>query len=450
MVYKHYYIIVISRVFFIVLTSIVLAYVLYKTNYVYTTAGLIILIILQTVSLIRFLNKTNRYLSNFLYFLKEDNASISYNEAINKSPISDLHAYFNEIRDIIKHVRIEKENQYMYLQYIIDNIGIGLISFDEKGKIELINESARILLGIPVMHNINDLNRIQIGFSSFVMDLKPGQPQLYKLNLEGEIVHLSVKGSKIKIGERNICIISFQDIKNELDDNELDSYQKLIRVLTHEIMNSVTPINTLTGAIKKFYRDQNGIRDIDDINNDIIEETVTGLDLIEERGHGLKTFVNKYRSLTKLPQPQFKKVDVQILLNKMIKLLQNDLDERNIYVEIEIHTENLMIHADEKMLEQVIINLIKNAINAIPVNQEGRISLTARKTNDLRTFIHISDNGIGITKENINHIFTPFFTTKEQGSGIGLSLARQIMRLHKGYITVKSEPGKGSTFTLEF
>ena len=212
MVYKKFYVFVILRVFFIVVTSIALSFVIMKTSYIYTVIGLVVIIILQTVGLINYLNKTNRYLSGFLYFLKESNASISMEED-EKSPVSDLHGYFNEIKSIIRNVRIEKENQYLYLQYIIENVGVGLISFGHNGQIELINESAKTILETPALNNINDLNRIQNGFASFILNLKPQQPQLFKLNLQHEIIHLSMKASKIKIGERNITIVTFQDIK---------------------------------------------------------------------------------------------------------------------------------------------------------------------------------------------------------------------------------------------
>ena len=449
MVYKKFYFFVIARVFFIVATSIALSFVVIKTSYTYTVIGLVALIVIQTVGLINYLNQTNRYLSGFLYFLKESNASISMDED-EKSPVSDLHSYFNEIKSIIQNVRIEKENQYQYLQYIIENVGVGLISFSNKGQIELINESAKTLLKTPALHSINDLNRIQYGFASFILNLKPEQPYLFKLNLQHEIIHLSMKASKIKIGERNITIVTFQDIKNELEDNELDSYQKLIRVLTHEIMNSVTPINTLTRTIRSFYTDEGGLRSKKELDPDVIEETVTGLDLIEERGNGLKSFVSKYRNLTRLPQPKFKKVNIQSLLYNMLKLFRNDVQQNKINAAVNVTPADLAIVADEKLLEQVLINLIKNAISAIPDDGSGKLELSAYKTNLLQTIINISDNGHGISKENINNIFTPFFTTKEHGSGIGLSLARQIMRLHKGHITVYSEIGKGTTFKLEF
>lgn len=449
MVYKKFFIFVIVRVFFLVVTSIVMSFVIIKTSYIYTVVGLVVLIVLQTISLIHYLNKTNRYLSSFLYFLKENNATISLNEG-EKPPVSDLHSYFNEIKNIIKNVRIEKENQYLYLQYIIENIGIGLISFNDSGKIELINEPAKELLETPLLHNINDLNRLQNGFASFVISLKPQQPQLYKLNLGNKLVHLSIKTSKIKIGDTNITIVSFQDIKNELDDNELDSYHKLIRVLTHEIMNSITPINTLTKTIKRFFKNDKGLRKLEEIDPETIEETVTGLDLIEERGQGLKSFVNKYRNFTKLPQPNFKKVSLDTMLSNMVKLFKEDLEENKIALTVNVAPSDLSIYADEKLLMQVLINLVKNAIAAIPDDSEGEINLVARKTEALQTVIEISDNGTGISKENINNIFTPFFTTKEHGSGIGLSLAKQIMRVHKGHITVQSEPGKGTSFKLEF
>jgi len=449
MVYKKFYVFVILRVFFIVVTSIALSFVIMKTSYIYTVIGLVVIIILQTVGLINYLNKTNRYLSGFLYFLKESNASISMEED-EKSPVSDLHGYFNEIKSIIRNVRIEKENQYLYLQYIIENVGVGLISFGHNGQIELINESAKTILETPALNNINDLNRIQNGFASFILNLKPQQPQLFKLNLQHEIIHLSMKASKIKIGERNITIVTFQDIKNELDDNELDSYLKLIRVLTHEIMNSVTPINTLTRTIRNFYMGENGLRSKKELEPDVIKETVTGLDLIEERGNGLKSFVSKYRNLTRLPQPIFKKVNIHSLLLNMLKLFGDDIKQKKIHATVNVTPDDLAIYADEKLLEQVFINLIKNAISAIPDDGSGKLELTANNANSLQTVIIISDNGHGISKENINNIFTPFFTTKEHGSGIGLSLARQIMRLHKGHISVYSEVEKGTTFKLEF
>lgn len=449
MIYKRYYIQVLLRVVFIVLTSLMLGYFYFQNNAGKLFLIFLLLLIFQGYALLKYLNRTNHYLSDFLLSLKEADGSMSINTAADFSPISDLHSYFREIREIINHVKIEKEKQFHYIRYIIENVGVGLISFDARGNIELSNQAARNLLRIPALYNIRDLSRVSQGMDRFICDLEPDKPLIYRLNHGDEILHLSVKASYFVIDNKKITLVSFQDIRNALEDKELESWQKLIRVLTHEIMNSITPINTLTNSLKRLLKNEETIKSSNEITGDLNEEIIAGLDLIDERGKGLVRFVKHYRSLTNLPNPHFKPVNISLVVRRILRLLADEMKKNNIKVIIKID-EELSVSADENLFEQVIINILKNALQALSGQQQPEIVIQGYNNKNGKIVLVIKDNGPGIPDDIINHIFIPFFTTKEGGSGIGLSLSRQIMRLHKGSVAVHSAVGKGTAFFVKF
>jgi nitrogen fixation/metabolism regulation signal transduction histidine kinase len=273
------------------------------------------------------------------------------------------------------------------------------------------------------------------------------------LNSDQEIRHLAFKMSIFKIAQKEIKLISFQDIKNELDEKEMDSWQKLIRVLTHEIINSITPVTSLTGTISGFYKTNNKLVNASNISDNTIKQTVTGLELIEERGKALLDFVNKFRSLTKLPTPKFEEVNLSDLINGIIILKQEELNKSGISLSFSTEKNDITVFCDKSLIEHVLINLINNAKDSVINNIESKsksILIKSWINDDQHPSISIKDNGQGIPPELVDEIFVPFFTTKDHGSGIGLSLSRQIMYLHGGKISAQSVSNQETVFTLIF
>ncbi|HAF29412.1 MAG TPA: ATP-binding protein [Bacteroidales bacterium] len=449
MAFSKFRIYIIVQVVLIATTSLLFFWTLDQEYMLITSSSLVILWVLQLIYLIWYLQRVNRDIIKFITAIKYDDVSISFHnkQKIDKAFVN-LYKELNQIIQNISEVRSDKESEHQYFQNTVKHIGIGILAFDENGKIEICNDAVLNLLKLNRLNNINDVNNTQIGLADKFKNIKPGNNKLIKLNIDSEIIQLSVKAAKFKIKSREIRLLSLQNIKTEIDQSEVDAWQKLIRVLTHEIMNSVSPIKLLSGSLIEMFEENNKIKTIEEIDNTTIKNSVLGLKTIRKRSDGLSNFVATYKSLTQLPRPTFKELDVCSMFKHMDTLLKNDLSEKGIEFKYYCET-SLLIHADEKLIEQVLINLIKNSSEALSEVTNPKITLSAELLNE-QVQIKISDNGPGMNPEMIDNIFIPFFTTKEKGSGIGLSLSRQIMHVHGGNISVKSEPCKGSTFILSF
>jgi nitrogen fixation/metabolism regulation signal transduction histidine kinase len=382
--------------------------------------------------------------------LRYDDVSISFNKDKNVDPyFKNLYKELNNIISEISTVRSDKESEHQYFQNTVKHINTGIIAFDEKGKVEICNNSALTLLNLSNLNNIIDTEKTQIGLSKTFKNIKPGTTKLLKLIIKNDIIQLSIKAADFKIKERHIKLISLQNIKTEIDQSEVDAWQKLIRVLTHEIMNSVSPIKLLSGSLIEMFEENNKIKTIHEIDNKTIENSVLGLKTIRKRSDGLSNFVETYKSLTQIPKAKFSEFKVCKLFEHISTLLKSDLEQKSIQFEYNCNPVDLVLYADEKLVEQVLINLIKNASEALLNCNNPKINLKAELVNNL-VQLKVSDNGPGISTEVLDNIFIPFFTTKEKGSGIGLSLSRQIMLLHGGNISVKSTPNTETEFTLRF
>ncbi|PLX17393.1 MAG: ATP-binding protein [Marinilabiliales bacterium] len=440
---------IIVQVILIAISCLMFFWTLKQEYMLITRSSLVILWILQIVYLIWYLQRVNRDIIKFITAIKYDDVSISFHKKKKiDNAFVDLYNELNQIIQNISEVRFDKESEHQYFQNTIKHIGIGILAYDDVGKIEICNEAVLKLLKVNSLNNIADVNIAQIGLSDKLKGIKPGNNNLIKLNIDNEIIQLSVKAAKFKIKSREIKLLSLQNIKSEIDQSEVDAWQRLIRVLTHEIMNSVSPITLLSGSLIEMFEENEKIKTIEDIYNKTIENSVLGLKTIRKRSDGLSNFVENYKSLTQVPKPHFSEVNVCNLFNHLETLLKSDLNKKNIEINM-LCEPSFTIHADEKLIEQVLINLIKNSLEALSNKQSPRINLCAETLNE-QIQIKIEDNGPGMTNEILDNIFIPFFTTKEKGSGIGLSLSRQIMHLHGGTISVKSEPNVATIFTLTF
>jgi nitrogen fixation/metabolism regulation signal transduction histidine kinase len=452
MILNRFFINVVVRVALITISCVVLGVVLQHLDhgYYYTLAGMIFVIILQSCILVGKVNKTNSDLEKFFSSVQNHDSSIRMSEDGNNDSFRKLHDKMNSVNTIIQNVKIENERTAQFLQSIVDHVDIGLLSFDIRGRTEIYNKAAIKYLKVQQLSELSLLKSVNDELYKIITSIKPGQEVLYKIKTDNLVQSVLVKAIELRYENNLIKLVSFQDITNELDKKELQSWQRLIRVLTHEIMNSISPITSLTAVISGYFKKKNGESQIQSeaIDNEIVSKTLSGLNTIEETGKGLLDFVDKYRSLTSLPKPNLCRFLVDSLFVKCKCLMGSNISD-NIEIIESVSPADLAIEADFAQMEQILINLIKNSAEALPGRKNGIIHLNAFRADD-STIIQVEDNGTGIPGEIIEDIFVPFFTTKKSGSGIGLSLSKQIMQNHNGSISVNSMPTKGARFTLKF
>ncbi len=355
----------------------------------------------------------------------------------------------NKVLSRMRNSRQERDSEFLFFRNIVMHVGIGLIVVKEDGKIEIFNGAARRLLRTSRVNHIDDLNEVSTPLVDVIRRLKTGGSELLRLKLHDDIVQLSVYAIELTLKGDNVKLVSLQTIQSELEEKEMEAWQNLVRVLTHEIMNSVTPISSLAGTIESDLK-QHFDEDADELSEDEMRDIHLSLQTISKRSEALIRFVREFRSLTSIPKPKPSVFTARVLLEEVGMLHKSELTEKGINTVIEVYPEDLTILADKGMIEQVLINLVKNAIQSFDEQPDKTLTIRAFVSDKSRPVILVKDNGAGIDPDALEKIFIPFFTTKKTGSGIGLSLSRQIMRQHQGTLTVKSEVGQGTEFYLRF
>lgn len=451
MVYKRFGFLLALRVVILFGFLAVEAYVVFQTDWMVSGIILGASSILIAWELMRFVNKTNRDLASFLQSIRHQDFTASFSSGKKGPSFEALKDSFNDIIRQFRQLQAEKESHYQYLQTVIEHIGVALICFDDSEEVVLMNDAAKDLLSKPYMKKIGAIGKVDENMLKVIRRLESGQKELIKVVVNGELLQIALHAAEFKLMDQYYKLLSLQDIRNELYWREVEAWQKLIRVLTHEIMNSVTPLTTLSGVLQDYLRDENGVLlKGEEIDEEAIDDLSQGLATIESRTEGMMRFVQAYRSILKIPKPDFQEVIVQDLLTRIGILLQSELQSRNVDLRFKFPEEALSIQADPGLIEQVLINLVKNAMEAIGDRPNGIIEVIAARPKATRTLIQVKDNGQGIDEEYVDKVFVPFFTTKKEGTGIGLSLSRQIMGLHRGSITMQTQQGLGTVFTLEF
>lgn len=450
MIYKNFRLVIVVRVLLILLNTLVLVYFYTKSNYI-TTWLLAIFLAVQTYLLIYYSEQSNRRLSKFLDSIRYHDFATTFSSNVSGKTFEHLNASFNEVIALFKNTRAEKEAQYNYLQTVIQHVSIGIIAYRKDGEVDIVNNAIKRLFGINNLKNIQQFNSIDESITHQLLNIKAGDSILIKLLKEDEVLQLAVVATEFKKQGEEYLLVSFQNIHAELEAKEIESWQNLIRVLTHEIMNSITPISSLTTTVNQMvFEDDPAYLKMKTLNNGEMEDVKLALDTIGKRSEGLLNFVEIYRNLTRIPKPNFRHFPVTDLLQNLKQLFAAQMKDIGIDYSYKILPETLHLTADSDLIEQVMINLLLNAIHAVQKNPKPKIKLVARFNRNNHIIIEIADNGIGIKPDLLDKIFMPFFTSKKEGSGIGLSLSRQIMHMHKGSIHVKSITNKGSVFTLVF
>lgn len=447
MIYRKFDILLILQLVIIVVTNFVIAWMILQDHLNVSVVYFSIILIIEVIILFRFINKNNLDIIRFLDSVKHRDELTKLNIRDSKKSHRELRKLLNEIAESYSHVKIEKESEHYYFLNTIKHVGVGLISFDEKGQIELINEAAERLLKTKNTKNISQLKTVTENFDKILFDLPTGKAQLIKLKRKDEIIQLSLNATSFIIKGHKVKLVSLQDIRSEIQQEEIEIWQKLIKVLTHEIMNSAGPITSLSSTLSQTFNEE--LQQNNGIEESIKKQFQVGLHAIEKRSRGLAKFVETYRNLTKIPKPIFTDFELKDLFEQISLLMKEEFSKTKATLEIQLKPENITITADEKLISQVMINIFRNSIQAFEAKENNQIHINAMRIENDQTLIEINDNGKGISEDVMEKIFIPFFTTREDGSGIGLSLSRQIMILHGGSINIKSNTTTGTSVELK-
>jgi len=446
---KRFYINCIIRVLLLSGTICLLAYLLFKTDFIAAAIFVLLVGAYQIFALIRYISKTNRDLTRLLHSIKYSDFSQSFTNNLKGSGFEELHGALTDVIKEFQRAKLEKEEHFRFLQTIVDHVGIGLIAFNPEGEVELINNAAKKLLKIPRLKNIGDLESVSSKLVVKLFELSPGAHDLVKLQQDEDLLQLSIYATGFVLRKQQLTLVAMQDIQGALDEKEMKSWQNLIRVLTHEIMNSITPIASLASTAHGLLKDERKC-ELPESMNETIGDVRNAVNTIEKRSKGLLTFIENYRKLTRIPKPDFKIVSVKDLFERVEHLMKDQFEAHGIEFKRQMDPLSLELTADSALIEQVLINLCKNAVEALKGIARPKIKLKAGTDGRGNPVIKVIDNGRGIPEDVAGRIFIPFFTTRPQGSGIGLSLSRQIIRLHKGTIGVTSTPAEKTVFTLRF
>ena len=440
---------VIVRVILLISTIFLLAYTYYKSENQVNIFFISLAVVIQVYSLIRTLEKSNREISNFLSSIKYDDFTATYPEKGNSASVDQLYREFNSVIKKFREIRADKEANYHYFRTIVQHVGIGLITFNKKGDIQIINSAAKKLIGIEGVQNIYELSKVSPKLVESLVKLKTGGSDLINFTQDGSNTQLSIYVIELILRGEEFKLVSVQNNQSELEEKEMEAWQNLIRVLTHEIMNSVTPLSSLAATVRDNLVDN--IEDDVPIEKEELEDIYLAVQTIERRSQGLIRFVSDFRNLTKIPQPKLATESIRRVLDYIQVLLKHELSQKKIKMSLTVDPIDLKFNIDKELIDQVLINILQNAIHALEENTEERHIMIRAFVNEYnRPTIVIRDNGCGIDEEALAKVFIPFFTTKKQGSGIGLSLSKQIMRKHGGGISVKSVMNEGTEFTLRF
>ncbi|UOG73047.1 ATP-binding protein [Hymenobacter tibetensis] len=409
------------------------------------------LVVALVVELARYITRSNRELASFILAVKYRDFSQHFNEDHTNPSLKQLHVAFNEVNSTFRQLNAEKEAQFKYLQTVLELIDTGIISYDAQGQVEWVNESFKQTLELPYLHNIHSLQKRHDVLYDAIMHLEPGLPAVVKLTVSNRTMQLLLSATSFKLHGRSFTLIAFKNVSHALDETETEAWQKLLRVMTHEIMNSVAPIASLADSLRRHVRlEKEKGTELLLHDSDLLDDVEEGIGIIQHRSEGLLNFAQVYRNFSKITMPLLTTIYVQELFNSISALLKSQLADQNITLLVSVEPPELMLHADSQLMEQVLINLVLNAAHAVAGCANSQIQLVGKTTDNDHVVVEVIDNGCGIPADVLDSIFIPFFTTHKSGSGIGLSLAKQIMHLHKGRIHVHSVEGTGSVFRLEF
>ena len=409
-------------------------------------AALAALIFFLMYDIYRMLKKAQDEVQEFVESIHYRDFSRYFNVKHAPAELQPLRKGFNEINSTFKVISKEKEVQYQYLQKILELVDTGIISFETaSGDLNWMNDTFKKMMDIPYLKTIHSLEKRDANLYKEAIGIRPGETRVVTVTKENRQIKILLAATMFQTEGKTNKVIACQNINEALDETEARAWQKLLSVMTHEIMNSVAPISSLAATLKNRLAQSGSFTD----SGSNMDDLELGLETIQRRSEGLLKFTETYRNLNKITTPNLKKVFVRDLFENLHTLMQPTLDQKKIEFEIILKDPHLTASVDINLVEQVLINLVVNALEAVKENPHPRIILSSLQENN-KLLVRVADNGSGISPELLDKIFIPFFSTKKSGSGIGLSLCKQIMLLHKGNIQVQSREGEGSVFSLVF
>jgi signal transduction histidine kinase len=442
---------VVLRALAVGLLCMTLAFGVTSTSWVLTPLLCAVLLALVIVDLIRYVERSSRDLSVFLRFVAHADFSTPIAIPGKGRVFRELQDAYGVVTGELKRLSQQKAAHHRYLEAVVEHVGVALCCLDAHGKVDMMNEPARRLFCVPYLPSIGSFERVDERLPGILVGLADRERTLFEVRRGDEVLQLVLYATTFELLGRHYKLVSFQNIRDELERREIDSWQKLISVLTHEIMNSVTPIISLSRLIRETMIDERtsppSFRALQQHEHDDLLRSVTA---IHARSSGLLDFVQAYRSFSRLPAPCCSEVGARMLLERARTLMSEALDSRQIVIDIQCEHPDLSIRADALQIEQVLINLLRNAVEALAGHPAPRIELRGLHNDRGQVLLQVADNGPGIPAEHIDSIFIPFFTTKRSGTGVGLSLSRQIVQANRGSLSVRSRPGEGAVFTLRF
>ena len=448
MVSSNFYYLLIVRVVFIGASAFLSAYSFVQKEYLFGSL-LLLFFGIQLVLLLHYFNQTNRTIAYLFKAMKNEDFTLRFPKETNLKSLNELNSSLNLLNDTVQDLYLKNEAKEKYYQEIIKQADIGILTVNHEGHILFANPTMERLLNHSPLNHIKQLEQVDEKLYPLFSELKPFDRKLVELTNEREQKQLALKSRGIVLNEQELLLVVAQDIDKELDEKQTESWVRLIRVLTHEIMNTITPITSISDTIMKYFMKNGKAISSADLEESHIKNTVKGLDVIRNQGGNLMDFVQSYRTLLSVPEPDRTLVKGVDLVNKIKLLMESQSQKSKIDFSVECTPPDLELFIDEKQVSQILLNLCKNAIQSVAETGEGEVQLIALQENDTK-LIEVRDNGPGIPEELLEEIFVPFFTTKTEGTGIGLSLSKRVMQLHGGSLKVHSIPNSETVFRLTF
>lgn len=448
---------IIARILLIAASLLLFMYLVLESTYYVSMTILVVIILVQVISLIHYLERTNILLTRFLDAIRYSDFTGTFRDHGLGNTFEELNGAFAEVIERFKEERSNKEESIRYLETVVQHIGIGMMCFNARGEVVLINTAAKRLFKVPTILTLESLKSISETLYNSVKQQKGGSRNLIRITIQKDTLQLAMYTTEFKMRDEAFKLVSFQNINTELEEKEMEAWQNLTQVLAHEIMNSITPISSLSSTVKMLLED-NGVKKGEhvELNAETIQDVSEALSTISNRSQGLMRFVNSYRDFTQVQEPKYEIFKVKEALERTASLMKVEAGKEDVQIFVEVEPESLEVTADPHLVEQVLINLVKNATRVLSGQNEAEIWLKGKMEESGKVIIQVQDNGPGVKQAMQEKIFIPFYTIGNnrhtKGSGIGLSLSRQIMRLHGGSLTLQSVPGegKGSIFTMRF
>ncbi len=427
--------------------TVLLTYLIIKEYYLYALITAPFLIS-SAVNLYVFHNRSMDEWAGFVESIHYRDFSRYFETTRAPVDLKLLRKGFNEINTTFKVLSKEKETQYQYLQKILELVDTGILSYEEEeGTVVWMNESLKNMLQVSYLKTIHSLQKRDPKLYDEILSLKPRQSKVIKITTERGSFKVLMSATSFQTEGKKYKLVAFQNVNEALDETESKAWEKLLNVMTHEIMNSIAPISSLAVTLKK--RLQQSVHELNN-KSGAVDDLELGIDTIKRRSEGLLKFAETYRSLNKINTLNLSRIYLRDLFETLHHLMLPTLKEKNIDLQIALKDPDLQLQVDVNLFEQVLINLVVNAIEALKNNPSGHIIISGFVDASHKTVIKVEDNGAGMSPELLEKIFIPFFSTKKSGSGIGLSLCKQILMLHKANIHVQSKEGAGTAFIMQF